>query len=161
VLHHALTGKAGAARATGFDRTSFARNSKLLHSWTRGQINVSPALADNNDTLILSCGKCSNGREFAPFAVRLDPETLVYQLDEGFDLEAWQAEMTGRTDNAPLMTPERVRALCAALKAKTKAELAKAIRDDCGCARQVAYKYIKRAESAHFIKWNPKAENYT
>ncbi len=64
VLHHSLTGKAGAARATGFDRTSFSRNSKTLFAWTRGQINLAPVNADNNDCLIVACGKCSNGKEF-------------------------------------------------------------------------------------------------
>ena len=42
VLHHALTGKAGAARATGFDRASFGRNSKALFAWTRAQFNIAP-----------------------------------------------------------------------------------------------------------------------
>jgi RecA-family ATPase len=38
ILHHALTGKSGAARATGFDRGSFGRNSKVLLGWVRSQI---------------------------------------------------------------------------------------------------------------------------
>ena len=42
ILHHALTGKSGAARATGFDRGSFGRNSKVLLGWVRSQINVAP-----------------------------------------------------------------------------------------------------------------------
>jgi hypothetical protein len=96
VLHHALTGKAGAAKATGYDRASFSRNSKVLHAWTRGQINVSAGSPDNNDTLILSCGKCSNGREFEPFAVRLNPETFIYEPDPAFDMSAWQSDMTGK-----------------------------------------------------------------
>ena len=96
VLHHALTGKAGAVKATGYDRASFSRNSKVLHAWTRGQINVSAGSPDNNDTLVLSCGKCSNGREFEPFAVRLNPDTFIYEPAPAFDMSAWQADMTGK-----------------------------------------------------------------
>jgi hypothetical protein len=96
ILHHALTGRAGAARATGYDRASFSRNSKVLHAWTRGQINVAAGSPDSNDTLILSCGKCSNGREFEPFAVRLNSQSFIYELDPAFDLTAWQADVTGK-----------------------------------------------------------------
>jgi hypothetical protein len=157
-LHHALTGKAGAARATGYDRSSFGRNSKVLHSWTRGQLNVAPGAADSNDVLVLTCGKCSNGREFEPFAARLNPQSMIYELAADFDLEAWEAEITGRSDREPLMTPERVQELC--LSPKTRPELAHAIREDCGCARQVAYRYIKRAEQAHKIRFNERTQNY-
>jgi len=157
-LHHALTGKSGIAKAQGWERAGFARNSKVLHQWARGQINVSPGQPDSNDVLVMTCGKCSNGKEFSPFAVRLNPETMIYNVDESFDLSAWQSEVTGKNDNAPLMTPERVRDLCRA--AMPKSELAKAIIADCGCARQVAYRYIQRAEKGQQIKWNPRAEHF-
>ena len=51
VLHHATTGKAGLAKASGIDRASFGRNSKTLHSWARGQINVAPLNPDDNELL--------------------------------------------------------------------------------------------------------------
>jgi hypothetical protein len=157
-LHHALTGKSGMAKAQGFERGGFARNSKVLHQWTRGQINVAPGLPDSNDVLVLTCGKCSNGKEFLPFAVRLDPETMIYAPDETFDLSAWQKEVTGQKGNEPKMTPERVRGLCHA--SMPKADLAKAIITDCGCARQVAYKHIQHAEEKGMIEWNPRAKYF-
>ncbi|MEK7676556.1 MAG: AAA family ATPase [Verrucomicrobiota bacterium] len=159
VLHHALTGRAGAARAAGFDRASFGRNSKVLQAWTRGQINVAPGTPDDNDTLILSCGKCSNGKEFAPFAVRLNQASMIYELAPDFDLAAWQSDVSGTRDREPLMTPNRVRELCAG--PMTKAELARAIRDDCGCARQVSYRYIGKAEKAGKIRFSKTNDNYT
>ena len=158
VLHHALPGRAGAAKATGYDRASFSRNSKVLHAWTRGQINVAAGSPDNNDTLILSCGKCSNGREFEPFAVRLNPDTFIYEPDTAFDMTAWQADMTG-TPAAPLMNPDRVRELCE-VSGSTKATLAKAIMEDCGCYRGSAYRYITRAEHAKKITFNKASETY-
>jgi hypothetical protein len=39
ISHHALTGKAGMAKAVGFERSGFSRNSKVLTGWTRAQIN--------------------------------------------------------------------------------------------------------------------------
>jgi hypothetical protein len=158
VLHHALTGKGGSAKATGYDRSSFARNSKALHAWTRGQINLAPVDADNNDRLIVACGKCSNGKEFPTFGIRLNPETMIYECDPSIDVADWEKEVSGKKDG-PLMTPDRVREFCSL--PRTKAELAKDIREDCGCARTVAYKYIRAAENRGRIKFNPKADHYT
>lgn len=159
VLHHALTGKAGASKATGFDRASFGRNSKTLHAWTRAQINLAPVDADSNDRLIVACGKCSNGKEFQTFAVRLNPETMIYDVDPTVDVSQWEQEITGSKDTAPLMNPARVRELCATA-GSSKAELAKAIMDDCGCYRGSAYRYITRAEQAKKISFNKSHETY-
>jgi RecA-family ATPase len=54
VSHHAITGKSGAAKASGYDRASFGRNSKVLHAWTRGQINVAPHSPDDNSILVFT-----------------------------------------------------------------------------------------------------------
>jgi hypothetical protein len=142
VLHHAITGRSGAAKATGYDRASFARNSKTLHAWARAQINLAPFDSDSNDRLIVACGKCSNGKEFARFGVKLNPETMIYETDPSVDVDQWQHDMAG-TDQ-PLMTPDRVRELCA-LTGSAKLDLANAIMTDCGCARQSAYRYITKA----------------
>jgi hypothetical protein len=97
-LHHAVTGWAGAAKATGYDRASFARNSKALLAWTRGQINLAPVDEENYDRLIVACGKCSDGREFQTFAIRLNPETMIYECDTTVDVKAWAAYVRGSKD---------------------------------------------------------------
>ncbi|MCX6924044.1 MAG: AAA family ATPase [Verrucomicrobia bacterium] len=158
VLHHALTGKAGAARATGYDRASFGRNSKVLHSWTRGQLNVAPGSPDSNDTLVLSCGKVSNGKEFSPFAVRLNPDTMIYEPATDFDLAGWQSDVTGKRTQAPTITPERVRELCKGSMAKK--DLARAIIEDAGCARSYAYRMLEKAERARLIHFTKATEKY-
>ena len=158
-LHHALTGKAGASKATGFDRASFGRNSKTLHAWTRAQINLAPVDADSNERLIVACGKCSNGREFQTFAVRLNPDTMIYEVDPTVDVSQWETEITGAKDTKPLMNSARVRELCA-VAGSTKAELAKVIMDDCGCYRGSAYRYMVRAEQAKKISFNKSHETY-
>jgi hypothetical protein len=159
VLHHALTGRGGAARATGFERASFSRNSKTLHAWTRAQVNLAPVDPDSNDRLIVACGKCSNGREFQTFAVRLNPGTMIYEVDTTVDVSQWEREITGSKDTAPLMNPARVRELCAET-GSSKAALAKSIMDDCGCYRGSAYRYITRAEQARKIAFNKSHDAY-
>jgi hypothetical protein len=159
VLHHALTGRGGAAKATGYDRASFARNSKVLHSWTRGQINLVAVDGDNNERLVVACGKCFNGREFPTFAVRLNPSTMIYECDPSVDITQWQKNVSGHADREPLMTPERVKELCKA--GSTQPDLAKAIMDDCGCARPSAYRYIKRAVSRRSISLNKANGTYS
>jgi len=165
VLHHSLTGKAGAARATGFDRTSFSRNSKTLFAWTRGQINLAPVEADSNDRLVVACGKCSNGKEFAPFGVCLNQETMIYEIDPDFDLETWQSDLAGKTkSDAPDLSPKMVAGIVAELGktsgAPKKSQLVKALRGETGCAPSGAYKAIERAERANKIHYSKVTKTY-
>jgi hypothetical protein len=157
VLHHALTGKGGAVKATGYDRASFARNSKTLFAWTRGQINLAPVDPDSNARLIVACGKCSNGKEFPPFAIRLNPETFIYECDPTVDVSQWERDVAGQSDRGPLMTPERVAELCK--PASSKADLAKTIMEDCGCYRGSAYRYITRA-TGRTIRYDKNHDTY-
>lgn len=151
IAHHALTGQAGAAKAVGYDRSSFARNSKVLFNWTRAQINVAPMSEDNNDQLSISCGKCSDGREFQPFAVKLNPDTMLYECDESVDVAEWAKSIKGSKQSADI-DPKGVQMLCK--PAMSKAELAKAIIEEIGCSRMSAYRHIKTALSAKTINQN-------
>ena len=126
-----------------------------MHSWTRGQINVAPGSPEDNGLLVLSCGKSSNGKEFSPFAVRLNPDTLIYEPAD-FDLEGWQAEVTGKRDRSAI-TVERVAELCNG--GKSKKDLARAIMDDSGCVRQYAYRMITKAER-RTINFSKATERY-
>jgi AAA domain-containing protein len=104
IIHHAGTGKAGIMKATGFDRSSFGRNSKVLFSWTRAQINVSPGLPDDNNVIVISSAKCSNAKEFEPFAAALDQESMLYHRDDDFDLDAWQRSLESPRNGANKLT---------------------------------------------------------
>ena len=142
-LHHALTGKGGAAKATGYDRSSFARSSKALHSWTRGQMNIAPVDPDSNDRLIFACGKCSNGKEFETFAAKLNLDTMIYEVDETVNLAEWQSEISGREEKT-VITRDMVADLCK--PAMTRIELSKAIMTRHGCAKATAYRHIEKAD---------------
>ena len=151
VLHHALTGKLGASRALGYERSGFGRNSKLLHSWTRGQINIAPGKPDDNNTLVVSCGKCSNGEEFEPFAITLDVGALIYAQDHDFDLEDWQQTLGGGT--SILEEAEHsamVRDICA--NQPTRKDAVDKLRARLQCSAATAYNIITKAVQAGLIQ---------
>ena len=97
VVHHALSGKVGHSKAVGFERGGFGRNSKVLHGWVRAQINLAPYEVDSNEVLVVASGKANNAKEFEPFGIRLDPETMTYTRDESVDLEAWKERIGADT----------------------------------------------------------------
>jgi RecA-family ATPase len=84
VIHHAATGRAGVQKTTGWDRSSFARNSKVLQMTARAVINVAPAKGEDNSRIIIGSGKSNNAPEFTPFAARLNFDTMLYARDEDF-----------------------------------------------------------------------------
>jgi hypothetical protein len=101
IIHHAGTGKGGIAKATGYDRSSFGRNSKVLFGWTRSQINLAPAYPDSNDVLIVASGKNNNSPEFSAFAIRLDPLAMMYDRDDSFDVSKWEGRVSGDASTKP------------------------------------------------------------
>ena len=129
IIHHAGTGKAGIQKATGFDRSSFGRNSKVLFSWARAQVNIAPALPNDNSTIVLSSAKCSNAQEFEPFAATLDPERMLYGLDKDFDFDAWQRSLESRRNPADKLTPNLVLDLLPEIGSIPKAHLIERLRD--------------------------------
>jgi len=153
ISHHALTGEAGITKAIGYDRASFARNSKVLFNWTRAQINVAPMLQENNDQLAVTCGKCSDGKEFQSFCIRLNSDTMWYECDPTVDVAAWHKDLKAGKKGSPVITSEKVRELCE-LAGSTKPELSKQIIEESGCLRPNAYRYMKTAELDGQIKWN-------
>ncbi len=144
VLHHATTGRASAAKATGFDRSSFGRNSKALHSWTRAQINFAPG-NEEKTVLVVACGKNNNGKEFPTFAIRLNPDSMIYEPDPHFDLSAWETDVAGKTAFKPMVTTELVISLCD--DRITKPKLVKALMEQTGCSKSRAYQAIEEAET--------------
>ena len=149
VVHHALTGKSGAAKATGFDRGSFGRNSKVLLGWSRAQINLAPYESDSNEVLVVASGKANNAEEFEPFGIRLDPETMTYERDDSVDLEAWKERVGADQGHVSTATiPDVVKIVKAAgLNGISKAKLKAALMAETGISRAGAYRRIEKAEA--------------
>lgn len=129
VIHHAGTGKAGIQKATGFDRSSFGRNSKVLFGWARAQINVAPARPEDNSLLIIASGKCSNSAEFEPFAARLNLETMLYERDPNFDFDDWRDALDSPQTSADKLTLDTVLALLPTSGSTPKNPIIERLRD--------------------------------
>jgi hypothetical protein len=153
VLHHSLTGKQGAAKAIGYDRSSFGRNSKVLFNWTRGQINVAPGSKDDPRLLVMSCGKSSNGEQFKPFAVRLT-DSGIYEVEASFDFESWEGEVSGAVSKSRPCAPDAVIEAVGS-DSLSKAELVRRIMAETGCGKSAAYDAVDKAVThrrIHFSK---------
>jgi AAA domain-containing protein len=155
ILHHARTGRQAAIGAVGIDKSSYGRSSKALLGWTRSQINLAPG-DDSGELIVVGCGKCSNGKPFTDFAVRLNQKTMIYEVEEDFDFVAWRSEMSRTTP--PVITAEEITALCNG--GKTKAELVSLILRSVDCAEGTAYRHIKKAEKRKFIRLDKASQRY-
>ena len=126
--------------------------------WTRGQLNVSPAWEKDNTKLMVSCGKNSNGPDFTPFGIILNPTTMVYEVDPFFDLAALKAELAGDAIRASVRkpTPANVALLVKQMPLTRKA-LMELVVEQFGCRQSNAYRIISNAEG-HTIKRNAKRE---
>lgn len=151
VVHHALTGKAGAARAVGADRGSHGRNSKVLLGWTRAQINLAPYGADNNDVLVIASGKANDAQEFEPFAVRLDSQTMTYERDDTVDLDAWRESVgAGKAAQGPKATVADVFEIVSdsGNGGIEKVAIVSKLKKETGCGRTLAYELVTKAEKS-------------
>ena len=126
-IHHAGTGRAGTQKATGF-----GRNFKVLFGWVRAQINVAPARPDDKSLPVVASGKCSNAVEFEPFAVRLDPETMLYERDADFDFDAWRESLESPESNTVKLTLVMVPALLPEIGSMPKNRVIEKLRDQGG-----------------------------
>lgn len=145
VIHHAGTGKAGIQKTTGFDRSSFGRNSKVLFSWARAQINVAPGAPDDNSLIILASAKCSNFAEFEPFAARLNTDTMLYEREQDFDFDAWRQSLESKGDNQEL-TPSELLELLPMAGSIPKLDVLKALQGR-GIGEKRAREFITRVLS--------------
>lgn len=161
IIHHSLTGKSGAARAVGWDKASYGRNSKVLQAWTRAQINIAPQDPDDSNVLVMSCGKNNNGKVFADVGILFNEEKGIYQINPAFSSESFR-EAVGIDKAAvkkPSISPDEVAGLfddsCDRKTLATRLKLLK------GCSQATAYRAIEEAEKAGFItrkrgdNWNP------
>lgn len=146
ILHHAHAGAEGARKALGFNRGLYGRNSKALHAWTRGQINIAPASEEDASRLVIGCGKNSDGPDFPPFGIALNPATMIYEVDESFSLAEWKAELAGGSavpSHKP--TPENIAVIVENVPL-TRKDFVREIMEEYGCSQPTAYRAIAGAE---------------
>ena len=94
ILHHAITGREGAQKATGWDASSFGKGSKALQGKVRGQINIAKMDPDAEELkVVIACGKSNNGLRWKPVGAVMN-ENGVFEFDPDFDLDAWREEVS-------------------------------------------------------------------
>jgi len=153
VVHHSATGKLGAAKAVGWDKSSFGRNSKALYAWTRAQVNLAPQDPDNPRLMVMACGKNNNGAQFPEMGVMLDEEVGIYRINPDFDPEEFR-QSVGLEKKAP---GNKKAALSSQDVADlfedqiTRTELLYKIKDLTGCGKSVAYDALAKAERDRVI----------
>ena len=154
VIHHAGTGAIGALKAIGYDKSSFTRNSKVLFGLTRAQINVAPASPDNQNSMVLACGKNSNGKYFPTFAIKMDEDTFTYSIDPDFKVQDWikSLDPKAKAKIPHLKTPDLSPLLSS--KPLTLPQLREAVLDLKSCSRAAAYRLIERALTDGLIQYS-------
>jgi len=159
LLHHAITGRIGAAKAFGLERTGFGRGSKVLHSYARGFVNVIPGSEDDNETLILTCGKNSNGKEFPPVAVRLNPDTMIYEVARDFDIESWRQQLiSGKTKSG--VKPQMLREFLTKGREYDKQQIVTLVRQETGLGKSSAYQLVDRAKAHGVLRYSKLTKIY-
>ena len=148
ILAHSRTGASNILQAVGFDSANFGKGSKALYSAARCVWNLAPGSESEDPPLVCAHAKCNDKPKEKPFAIRLDPETMTYNREDAFDLEAWQADLSARArgkrgpKKGPAMTEEQaVEAL--GDKVGTSAEVIQILRDK-GATRDCAKDLVAR-----------------
>jgi hypothetical protein len=164
ILAHSRTGANNIAQAMGYDSANFGKGSKALYSAARCVWNLAPGSESEDPPLVCAHAKCNDKPKEQPFAIRLDPETMCYNREDGFDLEAWQADLSARArgkrgpKKGPAMTEEQaVEAL--GDKVGTTAEVIQILRDR-GANKDDAADLLKRLVLAGtWEQWRPPTKN--
>ena len=156
IVHHALTGRSGVARATGFDRGSFGRNSKVLLGWARSQINIASCEPDSNEVLVVASGKCNNAEEFRAFAIRLNTETMTYDRDDSVDLEVWKERIganSGKPKGESKVTIGLIQQIVesAGSDGISKKDIVSRVKAETGVTSNYPYDVLDKAESKRAI----------
>lgn len=98
ILAHARTGARNIMQAIGYDAANFGKGSKALYSSARCVWNLAPGDEADADVLVCVHAKSNDTPKELPFAVRLDPETMLYTREAAFDFEAWKDEVAARAN---------------------------------------------------------------
>ena len=160
MLHHALTGREGMKKAYGFERSGFARNSKAIFQVVRAQINIVPGNEDYS-VLLLFCAKNNNGKRFEDTAIRLNPDTMIYEPEPDFDFEGWKEQVTAKkTVSRKKFTVEMVRETNLKFTELEIKPLAQLICDKIGCGRARGYELVHECTTARVFRHTKVTDTY-
>lgn len=156
ILHHAITGREGAQRATGWDASSFGKGSKALQGKVRGQINIAKMDPDADELkIVIACGKSNNGLRWKPVGAVMN-ENGVFELDPDFDLDAWREELNSsgseKHDKDIKVPAEDLMRLIPHVGGIDKASLGKAINEKYGGTARMSKKLVESLVEAGRVR---------
>ena len=154
IVHHALTGKAGAAKAVGWDKGGFGRNSKALVAWARSAFNLTERDPDDNTKLLLACGKNSNGKPFPPIGIVFNDANYVYEIDPEFNLEDFKAAVSDDNKGRQAVKSRNFGRLLEMIGDESipKAKLRDTLMTEFKMTSYTAYRFINEARDAGLIE---------
>ena len=164
ILAHARTGIRNIAQAFGYDAANFGKGSKALYNSARCVWNLAPGGESDSPPIVCVHAKSNDYPMQKPFALRLDPNTMLYTPVAGFDLEAWQADVGQRASGrsavkrlAHLTEDAAFAALGDAVG--TKHDVAEILKK-AGTTRDEAKNHIhKLLESGRWTEWRAPKKN--
>ena len=129
--------------------------------WTRAQINVAPVRPDDNSVLILVSGKCSNFTEFEPFAVRLNPDSLIYEVDADFDIDSWREQIVTNGKRKAALQPQMLRECLTKGREYDLKGLTAIVMEHFVVQKTCAYDLIRKAKKGGVLRYNKMIKTYT
>jgi hypothetical protein len=164
VLAHARTGAKNIMEAVGYDGANFGKGSKALYSCARSVFNLAPGSEDENPPVLVACPKNNDGAKPPPFALILDLSSMTYELDPGFDVDAWIADIRDRSRGKhKAVASRRVSEEDAVAILRNETDTAPSVRRrlrDAGATRDEADDLVKRiVASGRWEEWRPIGRN--
>lgn len=154
IVHHARTGRQNIAQAVGWDKGNFALGSKALYSGCRSQVNIAPADPEDPSRIVISCGKSNDAKPFEPVGLKLDENTMLYDIDPCFDLQAWKDDVEGKNSGQSASIQDVIIAINAG--ETSYSDLCKAICDNSGCSKSTAKRRVQDAMEKNYVRKDSK-----
>jgi len=154
ILHHARTGRQNILQAVGWDKGNFLIGSKALYSAARTVINMAPGDKEDSSKVVMSCGKSNNAKAFSTVGLCLNETTHFYEIDTDFDLEAWEADVSGeRSGKEKKLTVQDIIDHIAAAGGKCdKVELIEALTTAFDCSAKTARRRISEGFQLQYFR---------
>jgi len=165
VVHHARTGSGTVAQAGNrFNGASLSRGGKALPSAARCEIAVWPGDADDEKRLAVTCEKCNNAPVFAPRGLLLDPESMTYDIDPDFSVEAWRDDVEGKRRNHSASVADVVRAVREACplpgESVKAAQIVQSVKDATGASQRTIKTRIAEGVKSSYLRALKPSGNY-
>ena len=156
IIHHGRTGRQNIAQAVGWDKGNFALGSKALYSGARSQINIAPADPDDHSRIVVSCGKSNDAKPFDPVGLKLNEDTMLYDIDSTFDLNAWKDDVEGKQTGQSASIKDIVEAIQSGNTTHTA--ICSYVADASGCSSRTVKRRISDSVEKGYVRKGSKGQ---